>query len=596
MSVPDVLAAARTRASQVEEGGAAAYSKRPYRRDQLRRREWRRRSKPQLRAPRHDDQLGNDTEAEPAESVSHRGNSVPRTASLGQTVNEANDDNAPITTVMLGNIPCQYTQGSLLRELDEMGFADKCAFFYLPIDTRSKTCVGYALVDFPDPAEACRFLSTFKDYRFRRHQGDKGALVCPARIQGLWNNVRHFSSRAVLHARDCEHRPLVFQNGFRRDIGELIAEVSAASGPAALVVPELVQPPSPIALGTGDAAACQLNPAAKEFVPRPVEGPGIACTFVESGLNANAPAFVPELPCGAAAHFQPAIPDALRLTGPCALEDPVNAIGISKSFIDARREIEKMVSVLLLRGAQTCASGRQRSPSLATEAVGADPPSPTMVSAGALNTMASTAMTGGGWVAEALAVLVDDLTRLPMQGPNADWIAESFKVLVDDIATSPAAHLGDFWVAEAFGALVGSTPKWSDKRHGWQRSMRKYEVQSLPDGDDWVAEAFCAMASGGVNRLANTHITLESPAGSRPATESTSMLWGSGWVSEAFRSLVSGGAKRRSEGLSPVEDMDCGMKFANFSPCSTPKSLTPRLGDAVQRLRSLGGWAWIAFA
>lgn len=139
---------------------------------------------------------------------------------------------AEITTVMFRQIPCRYTQGSLLREVDAAGFCGCYDFFYLPMDTKNKTSVGYAFINFLHAADAKRFMTEMQGHRFQRHPSDKVGVVSAAHVQGLRRNVEHFARSAVLRARDVKCRPIVLQQGFKRNFLELLAEFEVP--PAAL--------------------------------------------------------------------------------------------------------------------------------------------------------------------------------------------------------------------------------------------------------------------------------------------------------------------------------------------------------------------------
>merc|ERR1740138_1013689 len=55
------------------------------------------------------------------------------------------------TTVMLRNLPNNYTRDMLLEHIENKGFIGLIDFFYLPIDFRSHACLGYAFVNLPRP-------------------------------------------------------------------------------------------------------------------------------------------------------------------------------------------------------------------------------------------------------------------------------------------------------------------------------------------------------------------------------------------------------------------------------------------------------------
>ncbi|OLQ05713.1 Protein MEI2-like 2 [Symbiodinium microadriaticum] len=129
-----------------------------------------------------------------------------------------------VTTMMLRNIPNKYTQNSLLQEINEMGFTGTFDFFYLPMDVHNRSNVGYAFVNFLRNDDAERFRQKFSEHRFQRFQSRKISSVCTAHVQGLHENLRHFQNRAVTHARNDQYRPVVFRNGSRVDLEDVLAE------------------------------------------------------------------------------------------------------------------------------------------------------------------------------------------------------------------------------------------------------------------------------------------------------------------------------------------------------------------------------------
>jgi hypothetical protein len=61
------------------------------------------------------------------------------------------------TTVMLRNIPNKYTRRMLLDRLIEGGFEGTFDFLYLPIDVRNLCNMGYAFVNFFNPAVVVQY-------------------------------------------------------------------------------------------------------------------------------------------------------------------------------------------------------------------------------------------------------------------------------------------------------------------------------------------------------------------------------------------------------------------------------------------------------
>lgn len=124
---------------------------------------------------------------------------VPRTQNLAEAFLKTSLPVEP-TTVMIRNIPNRYTQKELISELECLGFADSFDFLYLPIDTGSMGNVGYAFVNFVEPAWAARCCDVVTGHTFRKHQQKtrtKVATVSVAHLQGLEANLRHYERAAV---------------------------------------------------------------------------------------------------------------------------------------------------------------------------------------------------------------------------------------------------------------------------------------------------------------------------------------------------------------------------------------------------------------
>eukprot|EP00439_Symbiodinium_sp_Y106_P041877 s759_g5.t1 len=68
------------------------------------------------------------------------------------------------TTVMLRNLPNNYTRSMVLNLLNQEGFKGKFDFLYLPIDFRSKAGLGYAFVNLVEPSFVPSFWKAFDGY------------------------------------------------------------------------------------------------------------------------------------------------------------------------------------------------------------------------------------------------------------------------------------------------------------------------------------------------------------------------------------------------------------------------------------------------
>eukprot|EP00913_Durusdinium_trenchii_P003196 g2956.t1 len=136
--------------------------------------------------------------------------SVPKATDLSTDAQEG-----PATTAMLRNIPNKFSQKALLEEIDAEGFSGLYDFFYVPMDVRNKTNVGYAFINFLDPADMSRFSQHFEGYRFRNHNSGK-----------LRRNVQQLTKKAVLHFNNGEYKPVVFRDGSSCDLEEKLQDPS----------------------------------------------------------------------------------------------------------------------------------------------------------------------------------------------------------------------------------------------------------------------------------------------------------------------------------------------------------------------------------
>eukprot|EP00928_Gymnodinium_smaydae_P000748 TRINITY_DN1028_c0_g1_i17.p1 TRINITY_DN1028_c0_g1~~TRINITY_DN1028_c0_g1_i17.p1 ORF type:complete len:321 (+),score=60.47 TRINITY_DN1028_c0_g1_i17:81-1043(+) len=82
-------------------------------------------------------------------------------ARLDSSSSEAAISNSKRTTVMLRNLPNNYSRMMLTDMIDNEGFAGKYDFVYLPMDFSTQACLGYAFVNLMDPADALIEASSF---------------------------------------------------------------------------------------------------------------------------------------------------------------------------------------------------------------------------------------------------------------------------------------------------------------------------------------------------------------------------------------------------------------------------------------------------
>lgn len=117
------------------------------------------------------------------------------------------------TTVMMRNIPCKHTPPEVMKEINDAGFLGRYDFFYLPMDSRSRSNRGFAFINFDSGAAADEFFRAFNDQRMqRRFNSEKVITVMPADLQGFEENAYHFAaSFRQRRKRTTESVPLFFR-------------------------------------------------------------------------------------------------------------------------------------------------------------------------------------------------------------------------------------------------------------------------------------------------------------------------------------------------------------------------------------------------
>jgi RNA recognition motif-containing protein len=126
------------------------------------------------------------------------------------------------TTVMLRNLPNNYTRDMLLQHIDAMGFCGLYDFFYMPIDFNSKASMGYAFVNLICPEYAQNFMTSFEGFFEWVIPTRKRCIVNWSNPhQGLESNVERYRNSPVMH-KDVpdSFKPALFVNGIRVNFPE----------------------------------------------------------------------------------------------------------------------------------------------------------------------------------------------------------------------------------------------------------------------------------------------------------------------------------------------------------------------------------------
>merc|ERR1719359_430932 len=101
-----------------------------------------------------------------------------------------------LTTVMIRNIPCKYTQHDLMEDITTI--TPLFNFVYLPQSKRIDGNIGYAFVNFTTPEVAQDFQERFNGFTFpKQPTSSKIADVVFAVLQGLRENIKFYKKSKV---------------------------------------------------------------------------------------------------------------------------------------------------------------------------------------------------------------------------------------------------------------------------------------------------------------------------------------------------------------------------------------------------------------
>jgi len=134
---------------------------------------------------------------------------VPTAAAQPQPASHGNEAR---TTLVLRNLPPNFTRDCLARMLCEAGFHGCFDFAYLPSNFKRGVVFGYAVVNFAMTADAQEALAHFDGFSVAER-----AISCEwsSSVQGQSALVEKYRNSNVMHESIAEiHRPLLFVDGF----------------------------------------------------------------------------------------------------------------------------------------------------------------------------------------------------------------------------------------------------------------------------------------------------------------------------------------------------------------------------------------------
>lgn len=126
-------------------------------------------------------------------------------------------EDAMNTTLMLRNMPNNYTRKMLLDLLDRQGFRGVYDLVYLPVDFNTGAGLGYSFVNLTCPADVPRFWAAFDGFKKWRMPSEKVCAVTWSRPhQGLAAHVDRYRNSPVMHPSIPDNwKPVLFAHGSR---------------------------------------------------------------------------------------------------------------------------------------------------------------------------------------------------------------------------------------------------------------------------------------------------------------------------------------------------------------------------------------------
>lgn len=122
---------------------------------------------------------------------------------------------APVTTLMIRNLPYSLTQQELLQAVDDAGYSGQCDFLYLPHKFKEHKNLGFAFVNFTDVEVASKFSAEWHHtYRFKMGSMHKPLNISAAAVQGRAANEKAANSHKMGRVKNNFFRPVMVESLF----------------------------------------------------------------------------------------------------------------------------------------------------------------------------------------------------------------------------------------------------------------------------------------------------------------------------------------------------------------------------------------------
>mmetsp|Transcript_29449 Transcript_29449/g.51650 ORF Transcript_29449/g.51650 Transcript_29449/m.51650 type:complete len:429 (-) Transcript_29449:95-1381(-) len=121
------------------------------------------------------------------------------------------------TTIMMRNIPNNYTREMLLDLLKDHGFDKSYDLIYLPIDFQTEVGIGYAFINLVSEDEVEKFREHFHGFTDWKVASQKVCEVSWSNpLQGIQSHIDRYRNSPVMHESvPDEYKPMLFKDGKR---------------------------------------------------------------------------------------------------------------------------------------------------------------------------------------------------------------------------------------------------------------------------------------------------------------------------------------------------------------------------------------------
>jgi len=117
-----------------------------------------------------------------------------------------------VTTLVISNVPRKYNQQAFATEISHTSFKGSYDFLYLPKESTSRLCQGYAIMNFVDEGSAWLFTLSYAGRKMNRFEAEEPIDVVPAAKQGYAALLEQYGDWQFLGSCSPAHQPMFLRD------------------------------------------------------------------------------------------------------------------------------------------------------------------------------------------------------------------------------------------------------------------------------------------------------------------------------------------------------------------------------------------------